>query len=427
MPMSSVHSRRAFLAQSAAFALVPRAARAADRPLVAVVQGKDPAGMVAEALDLLGGIRRFVKAGDDVVLKPNVVFQPGFGDETGWVGAKKQSRPDMVTDVRIVDEVARQVRGAARCRVTCAEGSPLRLNEMFDFLGYREAAERRGMPLVNVDEAERRTVKVDGHGRAEYRLPAVTQDASVVVNLPAMKTHTLGGVTLGMKNLFGLLPMPKADFHDRLPEVLGDLVRIRKPDLTIVDGLVAMEGDGPLWGSPVPMGVVVAGRDMLAVDAVCTALMGFEPARVDALRLGAARGLGENDLRRIDVVGAPIAAVRRAFRPPTTAGPWVEIAGSDATLLQLRERADETRETRAPGAGVLLFDRRRLGDDPSLAADLTLRGFTAFVRPGLERVRVALRYDMLADRGDTRAARDALVRWLERTLGADGKPVAVGG
>jgi hypothetical protein len=298
---------------------------------------------------------------------------------------------------------------------------------MYGFLGYREAAERRGMRLFNVDEGDRRTVRLDGHGRAEYRLPAVTQDATVVVNLPAMKTHTLTGVTLGMKNAFGILPMPKADFHDRLPEVLGDLVRIRKPDLTIVDGLVAMEGDGPLWGSPMPMGVLVAGRDMLAVDAVCTALMGFEAARVDALRLAAARGLGEIDLRRINIVGTPVAAARRAFRPPTTAGPWVEIAGSDATLARLRERADENREARPPGTAVLVFERRRLGDTPSLAADRTLRGFTAFVRPGAERVRVSLRYDMMAERGDSGPARDALVRWLGETLGADGKPLAIGG
>jgi uncharacterized protein (DUF362 family) len=125
--------------------------------------------------------------------------------------------------------------------------------------------------------------------------------------------------TLSLKNLFGTLPgacygWPKNELHWRgIDNSIVDIALTRTPDLAIVDGIVGMEGDGPLNGTPVDMGVVVMGTDLVAVDATCCRLMQLEPAKVGYLVMGARKKLGHLDEGRVRQLGETIAQRRRPF------------------------------------------------------------------------------------------------------------------
>ena len=166
---------------------------------------------------------------------------------------------------------------------------------------------------------------VDIHGATFFRHGKVFKpflDADMVINLPKMKVHLAGTVTLGLKNWNGIVPNVHPSGEQQgvhcvdLGQKMADMYRIRKADLTIVDALIGMEGQGPHAGTPAEMNLVIAGTDTVAVDAVTANIMGFEPMEVPAIRCAGTEKLGEIDLSRIDVVGEPVASVRRFFKRP---------------------------------------------------------------------------------------------------------------
>ena len=134
------------------------------------------------------------------------------------------------------------------------------------------------------------------HSRLEgFALPVSVASAHLVVSLPKMKTHHWIGVTASMKNLYGVLPglhygWPKNVLHYYgIPKTVADLNASMPPTLTIVDGIECMEGDGPILGTAKQMGLVVAGTNLPAVDATVARIMGFNPRRIQYLRLAAPR------------------------------------------------------------------------------------------------------------------------------------------
>jgi uncharacterized protein (DUF362 family) len=133
-----------------------------------------------------------------------------------------------------------------------------------------------------------------------------------------MKTHHWTGATLGMKNFFGLVPggvygWPKNELHwAGIHECIADLHSLFPRHFTLVDGIVGMEGNGPIQGKPKPAGVLVAGRDMPAVDATCCRIMGIDPAKVEYLRM-ASDNLGNVEESRIEQRGEKIRDVRTNF------------------------------------------------------------------------------------------------------------------
>jgi uncharacterized protein (DUF362 family) len=144
-------------------------------------------------------------------------------------------------------------------------------------------------------------------------------NADVLISMPKLKTHHWAGVTLSLKNLFGTLPgicygWPKNELHWRgIENSIVDIALTRTPDLAVVDGIVAMEGDGPLNGTPLELGVLLMGNDPLAVDATCCRLMQLDPAKVGHLQLGARRKLGLLQSERIQLIGESIDTRCRPF------------------------------------------------------------------------------------------------------------------
>jgi uncharacterized protein (DUF362 family) len=121
-------------------------------------------------------------------------------------------------------------------------------------------------------------------------------------------------VTLGMKNMFGLLPDKfKAKYHAKgISKVIVDINTVIKPNLTVIDGFVAMEGRGPTDGSPVKMDLIIAGKDPVATDATCARVMGLDPHEISHIRTANQKGIGNID--EIYVVGSSIEDVKRPFK-----------------------------------------------------------------------------------------------------------------
>ena len=147
----------------------------------------------------------------------------------------------------------------------------------------------------------------------KIEVPEVVKDAAII-SAAKLKPHNETGVTLGMKNMFGLLPDKlKAKFHmQNINKVIVDVNTILKPSLVVIDGFYALEGPGPVSGTPVKMDVIIAGRDPVATDSVGCRIMGIDPNEIYHVRRAYEKGLGE--IEKIEVVGEKIETVARKFR-----------------------------------------------------------------------------------------------------------------
>lgn len=291
-------------------------------PRVSIIRSAsltDPAAIqqaVREAIASVCDLAELVR-GRAVVLKPNV-FCPRPAPTT--------------TDPRVVVAVGQLAREAGARRVTVAEGRSISTarfrpahkttRECFQVVGMQQAVEEAGFHAVYLEEDEFVCLEVPGADLLkEVAVPRTILETEVLVNLPVMKVHSLTLTTLAIKNLHGII----SDYHKlyshcyrelRLARKLTDLLRVRRPELHVLDGLVGQEGDHAAEGRPVEMGLILASRDGVALDAAAEAVMGFAPGEVDTTRIAGARGLGEADLGRVEVVGEAIGAVRRPFAPP---------------------------------------------------------------------------------------------------------------
>jgi uncharacterized protein (DUF362 family) len=227
-------------------------------------------------------------AGKRVVLKPNLV---------------EYHRDKVInTDPRVVAAVIELCRREGAAEVIVAEGPGhwRNVEYLVSASGLGDVLRHYKVPFVdlNHDEPVRR-VNLGRLTRLEHLYLARTvAEAEVLISLPKLKTHHWAVATLSLKNLFGTLPgvcygWPKNELHWRgIDHSIVDIALTRPPDLQIVDGVVGMEGDGPLNGSPKSVGVLVMGRDPVAVDATCCRLMKLDPARVGYLVLANSKKLG---------------------------------------------------------------------------------------------------------------------------------------
>jgi uncharacterized protein (DUF362 family) len=258
--------------------------------------------VVKEALDLLGGMGRFVQPGQTVFIKPNqTLFLPADQGVT--------------TDPWVVAALARLAleAGALRAGVGDMPGAGISAKEVMRITGMADAARAVGAQVVYLDEGEQKPLPVPG-GKIvqEIWLPAPIVDADVLINAPKAKTHFVDRISGALKNWMGAMrPDVRMRHHDvETPEYVVDCLSARPPDLHVVDALIAGEGNGPCANTPRWVGCIVAGADPVAVDVVTAQLLGFDPAELTYARVGAARGLGEPDPARIQLVGVPLAEAR---------------------------------------------------------------------------------------------------------------------
>jgi uncharacterized protein (DUF362 family) len=261
---------------------------------------------VADGLQAIGASF----AGARVLLKPNFV----------------EYDPHSVinTDPRLVAAAAEAIRAAGAAEVLVGEGPGHRRDTGYVVVssGLSDAlADARVRFLdLNVAPATSRALYSRYTPLGQIWLPQAVADADVVVSMPKMKTHHWAGVTLSLKNCFGCLPgrvygWPKNALHwVGIDNAILDVAGSVRPRYAIVDGIVGMEGNGPIQGTPIHAGVLVFGDDPVATDTVTTTMMGFDPTRIAYLH-EAARFLGQGDLDRIVQRGEDPAAYTTAFQP----------------------------------------------------------------------------------------------------------------
>ncbi len=290
---------------------------------------------IAETITMaVGGIDNIIKPGETVLIKPNLAFQ-----------APPESFS--VVDPRVIEAMVSYLKESSKAKEVWVGDNPSlgmqvgRARPAFDASGMRAAAERGGADrVIFFDEEE--VVDVEIQGAKLYRKAKIFKpvlDADRVINLPKMKTHLAGTVTLGVKNWQGIIPNvhPSGEQQDvhrlDLGQKCADLLRVRQADLTFVDGVIAMEGQGPHAGTPLEMNLFLAGAETVAVDAVTSYVMGFETIEIPAVRIAATEGLGERDIDKIEILGEPADSVRKFFKRPMN-DPIGLIAGVNVVVQQ---------------------------------------------------------------------------------------------
>jgi uncharacterized protein (DUF362 family) len=271
---------------------------------------------VKKAIQLLGGINQFVKPGETALLKPNLFNKQG--PETGCT-----------TDLRIVLEISRLLKKQKSSSILgeCpAMASYTRPDIIYEAHNVDEICKKSDISVrvLDRDHPIKRTVK--GEILDDFWFPE-TALKYPVVNIPKLKTHALTTLTCAVKNLFGLQQGgTKAHHHvtvsndpEAFSHLLLDLYTAIEPQvpLHIVDAHVAMEGEGPAAGTPVPLGLIIAGNDGVAVDLVASAIMGWKPQEeVGTNYLAKQRGIGPKNLASVEVLGEKIESVKRVFKKP---------------------------------------------------------------------------------------------------------------
>lgn len=257
---------------------------------------------VREAVGLVGGMGQYVKPGQKVLLKPNLL-------------APRAPDRAVTTHPYVVEAVARMVQEAGGDPVIAdSHGAQIpftqaSLRHFYRVTGMQEVAERTGASL-NWNISMRDVPYPDGLVMKRLEIMSAVLEADVIISLPKLKTHVLTLFTGATKNLFGCVPgLSKPAYHARMgslanfASMLLDIVGLLKPSLIVMDGVVGMEGKGPGGGQPRKVGVIVAGDNSLEVDAVCCHLVGINPMRVEMLRIGYDRGLWAGDVRKLEVLG----------------------------------------------------------------------------------------------------------------------------
>ncbi len=337
-------SRREFLVAGAGAIAF---AKPAPKPVVSIVRIKNDniAYAVEKAIDLIGGIRRVAKGKETVMLKPNLV----------------STQREATTKREVVRALAQLMQRAGK-QVSIGEGSaaapkfnvvgsqifrtrkrdilePMQ-QYVFDELGYSELAKALRVPLVNLHCGELAEVAVPGAFVFDkITLHKSLTDVDLLCSVPMMKTHQLATVTHGMKNLVGAFPgvvyqSVRGHMHDLASEVeptaasacVVDMVRANKLGLTVVDGSMAMEGNGPSMGKVVKMDVIIAGINPVATDMVAAGVMGFAPGEVPIFGWASKAGLKPGALEEIEIRGERLASVRRPFARPQLLA-WKNIRG----------------------------------------------------------------------------------------------------
>ena len=268
---------------------------------------------VRRSVELAGGLASRIPSGATVLIKPNVVTPSPSGSGN-------------VTDARVTEAVTKRVLDLRPRRVVIGEGSsvgydfPGRMDSMhcMEVNGTAEVARRLGVEMVDLNRDERVEVHArDAFVMETFGVARTAWDADLIVCLPVIKTHVRTGITCGLKNMKGVLPGDeKKRTHQRgLDRAIVDLNRVMKPAFTVVDAIAGMEGTNAYPEDRVPLGRILAGADVVAVDAVCAEMMGFDLDRILHVKLAAEEGLGIADLEKIEVRGEAIEEVSRRFVP----------------------------------------------------------------------------------------------------------------
>lgn len=262
---------------------------------------------VKQSVDAIGGIEQFVKKGQSVLLKPNLL---------------KIARPEeaAITHPEFIRAVIRLVKPYTdKIFIGDSPGGLVKIEDIYEQCGIRQVAREEGVELIRFE----RIKKIEG-----IPFASIKDEVDVVISLPKLKTHNLTTLTCAIKNVFGFVPgLYKVHCHKKAPNFqvfAKELVRIYSlavPDLSIIDAVLAMQGDGPSGGEPYELGLVISSADAVAADAVVSKIIGLDPFTVPSIKQAHDLKLGQGDLSRVQICGQPMEQVlARNFDLPKIMG-----------------------------------------------------------------------------------------------------------
>jgi len=263
--------------------------------VVAVSEGKDYAQLTKNVIDALGGIKRFVKAGDTVVVKPNM----------GW-----DRKPEFAatTHPLVMRAIAEECLKAGAKRVKVFDNPCNDPRRSYENSGIPAAL--KGMDNVEVKQMEEERYKkttLNGVALKEWELYAEALSANFFISVPIAKHHSLTGLTLACKNIMGIMGGNRGYIHRDIEDALADVNSVVRSHLIIIDATRILTNHGPTGGSLRDVKVLnklIASTDMVAADAYATGLFGLKPTEISITATAYKRGLGEIDLSKVKIVKA---------------------------------------------------------------------------------------------------------------------------
>ncbi|HPP06605.1 MAG TPA: DUF362 domain-containing protein [Syntrophorhabdaceae bacterium] len=270
---------------------------------------------VENIINKLGGLERFVRKGQTVAIKPNIVSDHGLKD-----GVYKGG---IITDIRVIRALIEILMPVAK-RIIIAEGSSINrssTDQMFKHYGYDRLVDLdpNKVSLVDLNNDDLIEVPVpEGKRMASRKIPMTLKKADVIINVPVLKIHFAAIVSLSIKSLQGAVP-PLEKYMTHFFGLWQNLVNIHhiiKPRLTIVDGLVGQEDFGPVSGTPKKMGILLGATNPVALDATAMRIMGIDPLSSPPVFLAHMQGMGPVEQDKIKVLGPNIEEVASPFKQP---------------------------------------------------------------------------------------------------------------
>lgn len=268
---------------------------------VAVVKGPRGHEPVFRALDLID-FKNAISGWKKVLIKVNFITT-----KTWDTGA--------TTDPVVVEAIIKKLKDLpVEVYVVESDATMTNADKAFEATGMKEMAERNGVACLNLRHVHDK-IQIDvpnGEALRKITVPKIVAE-SAIISAAKLKTHGSTGVTLGMKNTFGLLPdKSKAKYHFKgIDKVIVDINTVLRPALTVIDGFVGLEGLGPVRGKPIQMDLIIAGKDPVATDSTACRIMGINPHEISHIRKACKKGLGNIDA--IEVVGERLEDVIHVF------------------------------------------------------------------------------------------------------------------
>ena len=267
-------------------------------PTVAVVRCGDYEQVkvydsVEKLFGLLGGVENFVKAGDSVLVKPNFIV-PRAADLA------------VQTDPSIIIALVRMLKDFS-CKPFVADSPAWNsISSCVNAIGLEEPLRRMGVPFMALDKPVK--CNIDG---TTVGISKTALEADKVINLPNLKAHQQLGATFAIKNMFGCVSgKRKAYWHfakgkdvEAFCRMLVGIYKRLNPALTIVDGIVGMEGQGPISGRAKPVGFIIGSSDPLACEYMCCELVQFDPAELPLIQAAGRMDYGCSSLNEVTIVG----------------------------------------------------------------------------------------------------------------------------
>lgn len=285
------------IATAPVFKILPaNAQEKTGKSLVVVGENKDYVKLVKSVVNSLGGMSKFVKKGDKVVVKPNIAW-----DRNVEQGAD--------THPMVVKTIVQLALAAGASEVNVFDRTCNEERRCYNSSGIKEAVESIESDKAKIEYVDHRkfvNVKIErGNSLDEWEFYKVALEADTYINVPIAKHHGLARLTLGLKNTMGVLGGRRGRIHSNLGQNLAEINTVIQPDLTIIDATRILLRNGPQGGSLDDVKVLhtlVASTDIVAADAYATTLFDLEPEEIPATKAAYELGMGEMDLSKVKIV-----------------------------------------------------------------------------------------------------------------------------